>query len=503
MPSTSSTAVLETLPVREPSGLRALPRNADAEIALVGALLANNKQYERVSEFLRPEYFSDPTLGRIYEACARLIERGQIADPVTLKNWFEQASGPDANPLDRQFLGRLSVSVPLTGGALDYAKEIHDCYLRRELVALGEEMGESAYDFSQDKAATAQIEEAERRLFGLAERGTIEGGFKDFRAALTQSITLAETAFKRDRPLVGVPTGFKDLDEMLGGLHKSDLIIVAGRPSMGKTAFATNIAYHAAAGRMETNRAGVTTRRRETVGFFSLEMSSEQLATRILADQAQVRSDAIRRGAITEHDFERIFQSCQMLQECPLFIDDTPALSVSALRTRARRLKRQHGLDLIVIDYLQLLQGSPQSRNENRVQEVSEITRGLKALAKELEVPVIALSQLSRAVEQREDKRPQLADLRESGSIEQDADVVMFLYREEYYLEREDKDQKSHEKDDSYARRMDRLNKTKNKAEVMIAKQRHGPIGTVKLHFDGNFTRFSDLAESDHLPAGH
>ena len=497
-----ATAVLETLPAREPAALRSLPRNADAELALVGALLANNRQHERVSEFLRPEHFSDPTLGKIFEACARLIERGQIADAVTLKNWFEQTSGAEANPLDRQFLARLSVAVPLTGGALDYAREIHDCYLRRELVSLGEEIGESAHDFTADHPALAQIEEAEQRLFGLAERGTIEGGFKDFRSSLAASIALAESAFKRDRKLVGVPTGFKDLDEMLGGLHKSDLVIVAGRPSMGKTAFATNIAYHAAAGRQEIDRDGRATRRRENVGFFSLEMSSEQLATRILAEQTEVRSDAIRRGAISEHDFERIFQACQMLQDCPLFIDDTPALTVSAVRTRARRLKRQHGLDLIVVDYLQLLQSSAQSRNENQMQEISDITRGLKALAKELEVPVLALSQLSRAVEQREDKRPQLADLRESGSIEQDADVVMFLYREEYYLEREDKEQKSHEKDDSFARRMDRLAKTRNKAEVMIAKQRHGPIGTVKLHFDGQFTRFSDLAEADHLPAG-
>ena len=481
------------------SALRMPPRNDEAEMALLGAILANNQQYERVSEFLRGEHFADHDLGRIYEACGKLIDRGQVADSVMLKNWFEQDSELD-DVFGRRFLARLEGAVPLTGAAPHYARDIYDCHLRRELIALGEDVVDRAFDHDQDNPAGRQIEIAEETLYSLAERGLIDGGFRDFKSAMTGALQMAEAAYQRDRPLVGVPSGFRDLDEMLGGLHPSDLVIVAGRPSMGKTAFATNIAYNAASGRRQTDSDGNETIHRDAVGFFSLEMSAEQLATRILSEQTEVRSDAIRRGAITEADYERIFRACQTLQDIPLFIDDTPALTVSALRTRARRLKRQHGLGLIVVDYLQLLQGSAQARNENRVQEVSEITRGLKALAKELNVPVLALSQLSRAVEQRDDKRPQLSDLRESGSIEQDSDVVMFLYRDEYYLEREDKDKKAHETDERYTKRMERLDRVRNQADVMIAKQRHGPIGTVKLHFNGQFTRFGDFIDDSRLP---
>ncbi len=501
MASATSNWIDETTAERSnASPLRTPPHNDEAEMALLGAILANNQQFERVSEYLRGTHFADADLGRIYDACGKLIERGQIADSVTLKNWFEQDGDMD-DVFGRRFLARLEGAVPLVGAAPHYAKEIYDCYLRRELVVLGEDVVDRAFDHDQDNPAARQIELAEETLFNLAERGAIDGGFRDFKSALTSAMQMAEAAYRRDRPLVGVPSGFRDLDEMLGGLHPSDLIIVAGRPSMGKTAFATNIAYNAACGWPEDDADGNKIIRRQPVGFFSLEMSAEQLATRILSEQTEVRSDAIRRGAITEADYERIFRACQTLQDSTLFIDDTPALTVSALRTRARRLKRQHGLGLIVVDYLQLLHGSPQARHENRVQEVSDITRGLKALAKELNVPVMALSQLSRAVEQRDDKRPQLADLRESGSIEQDADVVMFLYREEYYLSREDPDQKDHESDERYAKRTERLERVRNLADVMIAKQRHGPIGTVKLHFNGQYTRFGDHIDDSRLPS--
>ncbi len=484
-----------------PRAYRVPPHNLEAEMALIGAILSNNKQYDRVGDFLLPEHFADPANGRVYAACGKLVDRGQLASPVTLKNLFEQ-DGELQEIGGTNYLARLAGSVPMVGGALDYGREVYHCHLRRELIGLGEDMVEDAFDHDLDRPAPAQIEQAEERLFSLAERGDVDGGLKEFKSALVSAIDMAQSAYKRDGKLVGVPTGFTVVDRMLGGLHPSDLIIIAGRPSMGKTAFATNIAYHAASSlRYETDADGNEVQQRDVVGFFSLEMSAEQLATRILSEQTEVRSDAIRRGDIKAEEFERIFQASLKLQSLPLFIDDSPALSVSALRTRARRLKRQHGLGMIVVDYLQLLQSSLGRRPENRVQEVSDITRGLKALAKDLNVPVIALSQLSRAVEQREDKRPQLADLRESGSIEQDADVVMFLYREEYYLDRETKEKKEHDKDDAHQKRMERLNNSRNKAEIIIAKQRHGPVGMANLYFDGRYTRFKDLAEDDHLPA--
>lgn len=484
----------------EPTSYRVPPHNLEAEMALIGALLANNKQYDRVGDFLLPEHFADPANARIYAACGKLIERGQLASPVTLKNFFEQ-DGDLEEIGGNQYLARLAGSVPMVGGAVDYGREIHHCHLRRELIDLGDEMIAAAFDHDLDRPAPAQIEQAEERLFSLAERGDVDGGFREFKLALVDAIDMAQSAYKRDGKLVGMPTGFTDIDRLLGGLHPSDLIIVAGRPSMGKTAFATNIAYHAASSlRYEADDDGKEVEQRDFVGFFSLEMSAEQLATRILSEQTEVRSDAIRRGDIKAEQFERIFQASQKLQSLPLFIDDTPALTVSALRTRARRLKRQHGLSLIVVDYLQLLQSSFGRRPENRVQEVSDVTRSLKALAKDLNVPVVALSQLSRAVEQREDKRPQLADLRESGSIEQDADVVMFLYREEYYLDRENKEKKEHETDERYLKRMERLDSSRNKADVIIAKQRHGPIGAARLYFDGRFTRFKDLVDDGYMP---
>ncbi len=486
---------------------RTPPQNVEAEMGLLGAVLSNNRAYERVQDFLRAEQFTDPAHARIYAACETLIDRGQLASPVTLKNYFEQDDALEdvGGPL---YLARLAGSVSTIQNAQDLGRIVYDCFLRRELIDIGEDVVNGAFEQDLDRSADNQIEEAEERLFALAEKGTGANAMVDFRGAVTEALKSADAAFKRDSHLVGISTGFTDLDRLLGGLHNSDLLIVAGRPSMGKTAFATNLAFAAANTKTVHKQSdGTEISSRETVAFFSLEMSAEQLATRIISTEANVRSDSIRRGDIRQEEYDRIFATSQSLHSLPLFIDDTPALSISALRTRARRLKRQQGLSLIVVDYLQLMAPPTSSRNENRVQEVSEITRGLKAVAKELNVPIIALSQLSRAVEQREDKRPQLSDLRESGSIEQDADAVMFLYREEYYRARETPTQRDGETDDKFNERQHRhseiLARAANKAEVIIAKQRHGPIGTVTLEFEGNFTRFSDYADPERLADQH
>jgi replicative DNA helicase len=385
---------------------------------------------------------------------------------------------------------------------------VHDLYLRRQLVDLGEEVVNGAFGGDVDETALHQIENAEKKLFELATTGQTEGGFKPFRAALTEATVAAEAAYHRVGQLTGVASGLFQLDQLLGGLHRSDLIILAGRPSMGKTALATNIAFNAARAYREEHGEDGKPKAVDgaVVGFFSLEMSSEQLATRMLAEQAEVPSEKIRKGELISGDFDKVLSVSQTLEHLNFFIDDTPALSIAALRTRARRLKRTHGLGLLVVDYLQLLNPSGRSRQENRVQEVSEITRGLKTLAKELDVPVLALSQLSRAVEQREDKRPQLADLRESGSIEQDADVVMFVYREEYYLQRGEPTRRAEENDQRFNERHDawkqRCEQTYGKAEVIVAKQRHGPTGLVRLAFEGQFTKFDNLPADEERPGG-
>ncbi len=485
-------------PLREP------PFNYEAEQALLGAVLANNRAFERVSDFLLPEHFADETHGRIFEACGKLIERGQIANAVTLKHLFD-ADETLAGAGGARYLAGLQNNFVTIINAADYGRTIHDLFLRRELIGLGEDVVNEAYQADLDISATSQIETAEQRLYNLAEAGAPEGGLKTFKSAVVEAINMAEQALKRDSHVAGVASGFKDLDRLLGGLHPSDLIILAARPSMGKTSLATNIAYSAASTqRKQKGPDGETAESAETVAFFSLEMSAEQLATRIISEQAHVRSDSIRRGEIRDDEFDRIFETSRHLHELPLFIDDTPALSVPALRTRARRLKRQQNLGLIVVDYLQLMQGPAGMRSDNRVQEVSEITRGLKAIAKELNVPVIALSQLSRQTEQRDDKRPQLSDLRESGSIEQDADVVMFIYREEYYLAREKPTQRMTDSADKFSERLanydKRLEESRNIAEIIVAKQRHGPIGTIELHFTGEFTQFNDLVRDDRLP---
>jgi replicative DNA helicase len=487
--------------------LRTPPHNSEAEQALLGALLFNNAAYNRVSEFLRPEHFAELVHGRIYAAIGKLIERGQIANSVTLKSYFDQ-DGALAEIGGAVYLARLAASVVTIINTGDYGRTIHDLYLRRQLIALGEDVVNDAHRHDLDSDAVQQIEAAEKRLFDLAETGQMDGGFRPFDAALKTAIGLAEAAFKRSGRTTGVSTGFADLDKLLGGLHPSDLVILAGRPSMGKTALATNIAFNAARawrpGKGPDGRAA--SEDGAVIGFFSLEMSAEQLATRVLAEESRVSSDRIRRGDIGNDEFDRFVQASHRLATVPLFIDDTPALTIAALRTRARRLKRQQGLGLIVVDYLQLLQGSRERAAENRVQEISEITRGLKGIAKELEVPVLALSQLSRAVEQREDKRPMLADLRESGSIEQDADVVMFIFREEYYLSRGEPmrrpDEAEEKFNDRYERWHNRLAEVNATGEVIIAKQRHGPIGTVRLRFDADTTRFENLVAADHLPDG-
>ncbi len=474
----------------DPAPLRTPPHNFEAEMALLGSLLANNKAYDRVGEFLLPAHFADDRHARIFQACGKLIERGQIANPVTLKNYFEQD-----NSLSEiggtQYLSRLATAVVSIINALDYAKTIHDLFLRRQLIGLGEDMVNRAYGYDLETGASEQIQSAEQELFNLATTGQTEGGFRTFTDALAIAINMAQLAYKRDSHVTGVTTGLIDLDKKLGGLHPSDLIVLAARPSMGKTALATKIAFNAARAYKERRREDGSMEVVEgaKVAFFSLEMSSEQLANRLLSEETEIPSDKIRRGEVRGEDFPKFVEVSRQLAKIPFFIDDTPALSMSALRTRARRLQRQQGLGLIVIDYLQLLTASPGTKIDNRVMEISAITRGLKALAKELNVPVVALSQLSRAVEQRDDKRPQLSDLRKSGTIEQDADVVMFIFREEYYKARLEPKEGTPEHE-TWQTEMAQIH---NVAEVILGKQRHGPIGTVKLFFDGTYTKFDNL----------
>ena len=477
---------------------RTTPHNIEAEQALLGAILINNEAFYRVSDFLKPEHFLEPIHRELFDLCGKTINAGRRATPVTLKTFL--AADLDIGGMTlAQYLARLAAEATTIINAEDYGRTVYDLSLRRALIGLGEDMVNASYDAAVDSPPRLQIEEAERRLYELAETGRYDGGFQPFAQALTAAIDMAANAYQRDGRLSGLATGLADLDRMMGGLQPSDLIVLAGRPGMGKTALATNIAYTIARawrgevradGHMHTLDGGV-------VGFFSLEMSGEQLATRIVSEQTGIPSNKIRRGDIHEQDFVRIRDAAVALQTLPLYVDQTGGIAVAQLAARARRLKRQRGLDLMVIDYLQLMQGSARRSNENRVQEVTEITTKLKALAKELNVPVIALSQLSRKTEDREDKRPQLADLRESGSIEQDADVVLFVYREEYYHAMH----KPMESDrDKFAAWLAEGEKVVGKAEVIIGKQRHGPTGTIDLAFDGATTKFSSLAREDHLP---
>ncbi|MCF8470982.1 MAG: replicative DNA helicase [Parvibaculum sp.] len=472
---------------------RSAPHNIDAEQDLLGAILVNNEAAAKVSGFLKPEHFAEDVHARIYDATTILIERGEIADPVTLKSYFDHDSAL-ADIGGSQYLARLAASATTIINAENYGRLIYDLAMRRELILLGEEIVNTAYDSDLEETSQSQIESAEQKLFSLAENGAHEGALMPVRFAVGETLKSIEAAFQREGNLVGATTGLKDMDAKLGGLHKSDLLILAGRPSMGKTSLATNIAYNAAkAYKRSDGREGAV------VGFFSLEMSAEQLVGRVLAEATEISSEKLRRGDLTDDEFaNKLVPQSALLSELPLFIDDTPALSIAALRTRARRLKRSHGLGLIVVDYLQLMKGSGR-RSDNRVQEISEVTQGLKAVAKELDIPVIALSQLSRQVENPEDKRPQLSDLRESGSIEQDADVVMFVYREAYYEERKAPAEGTPEHAD-WQERMARIH---NLAEVIIGKQRHGPIGIIKLHFKPEFTRFGDYISDEYLPDHH
>ncbi len=481
-------------PAPETPVFRAPPHNLEAEQALLGAILVNNEAIDRVSSFLKPAHFYDPLHARLYEAAAKLILGGKRATPITLKTFF-QSEEPVGELTVPQYLGRLAANATTIINAEDYGRTIYDLAIRRQLIAIGETMVNTAYDSPIDAEPAVQIETAEQQLYELAETGKYGTGFEPFSSALTDAIDMAANAYRRDGGLSGLATGFTDLDQKMGGLQPSDLIVLAGRPSMGKTALATNIAYHVAKSyRLDSDNESVVDG--AVVGFFSLEMSAEQLATRIISEQSYIPSERIRRGRIDSEEFDRIVEVSQELQNLPLYIDQTGGLSVAQLAARARRLKRQRGLGLIVVDYLQLLSGSSKRAAEGRVQEVSEITTGLKALAKELHIPILALSQLSRQVEQREDKRPQLADLRESGSIEQDADVVLFVFREEYYVER----RQPRENTVEHRQWQEEMNAVTGKAEVIIGKQRHGPTGTVTLQFTPEFTRFNNLAAPDRLP---
>ncbi len=463
------------------------PSNLEAEQALLGSILINNDIIDEISSIVTSSAtFYDPAHIKIFEVIQNLNNKGMIANPITLKNFFEKD-----NMLEdvggTEYLVKLTRFSGSAKQAIDYAKIVHEMYLRRELVLISDKLNADTLNAnSQEQNAENIIESTEKSLFDLAERGSFSQSFLKFNVALDQTIEMATLAMKSDQGLVGVPTGLTDLDEKLGGLHKSDLVILAGRPGMGKTALATNIAYHAAQNLLRRQE-------KSSIAFFSLEMSSEQLSTRILSEQARIKSDDIRRGKVTETEINRYIETSRNIYNLPLYIDETPAITIATLSNRARRIKRLFGLSLIVVDYIQLMRShNTNNRGDNRVQEVSEITQGLKALAKELKVPVLALSQLSRAVESRDDKKPQLSDLRESGSIEQDADVVMFVYREAYYLENKQPKLGSIE----HAEWQSKMNDVNGLADIILGKQRHGPTGTVKVEFEGIYTKFKDLRKN-------
>src|SRR5580658_10047191 len=474
---------------------RTPPHNLEAEQALLGAILINNDAFDRVSDFLRSEHFVEEIHRRIFEIAGSMIRAGKLATPITLKTFLgEHDVGGVTVP---QYLARLATEATTIINAYDYGRNVYDLAMRRELISIGEDVVNVAYDAPVDSSPREQIEEAERRLYQIAEAGRYDGGFQRFSDALKAAVDMAARAYERDGSLSGIATGLTDLDRYMGGLQASDLVILAGRPGMGKSALATNVAFNIAKTYQSRTRADgvVETADGGVVGFFTLEMSAEQLATRIIAEQSGVASNKIRRGDITEHDFHRVAEAVREMQQIPFYIDQTGGVSIAQLTARARRLKRQRGLDLLVVDYLQLLAGS-KSRTENRVQELTEVTTGLKALAKELNVPILACSQLSRQVEQRDDKRPQLSDLRESGSIEQDADVVMFVYREEYYL----KNKEPRPGTEEHTAWQNEMERAYGRAEVIIGKQRHGPTGTVELQFEAELTRFGNLARDEQMP---
>jgi replicative DNA helicase len=479
------------------SAIQVLPQNVEAEAALLGALMIDNRLVEDVQLKLKPHHFFEPLHSKIFEAILKLTDSNRIANPVTLRPLFEsdesikELGGP-------AYLAQLTGSGAAVIGARDFAQQIYDLALLRALIGVGRDLVEGALDTSEDVAPLAQIERAESALYSVAEEGGAEGRAKSFSDATKEALEMAERALNSGGHLSGITTGLESLNGKIGGLHNSDLIIVAGRPGMGKSALGTNIAFAAAKRFQQDIEDGIEPEKSvgAAAALFSLEMSADQLATRILAEQSGISSENLRMGRISQQEFRHLARAAAELQSLPLYIDDTPGLTIAALRTRARRLKRQKGIGLVVVDYLQLLQGTGKNSNDNRVQEISEISRGLKQLAKELDVPVIGLSQLSRAVEQREDKRPQLSDLRESGSIEQDADIVLFIYREDYYLAAK---QPSDDHPD-FAQWQEEMARAYGVAEVIVAKQRHGATGKIRLRFDSRITKFSDSADEGYLP---
>ena len=459
---------------------RQMPSNIEAEQALIGSILVSNDIYDEITLIVDSNKFFDPIHSKLFDTIENLISKGLLANPITLKNYFENNDGLKELG-GQEYLINITKFSTSTKQAIDYANIIHQMHVRRELIKISESVLNEASNNEVSSSGEDIIQNAEKSLFDLAERGHFNRSFLKFESALKQTIDMAKKAYQNEEGIVGVPTGLTDLDARLGGMHKQDLVIIAGRPSMGKTALATNIAFHAA---RNIEKKGV----KSTVAFFSLEMSSEQLSTRILSEQAKIKSNDIRRGKVSENEFEKFIETSKNIYDLPLYIDETPAITIAAISNRSRRIKRLFGLDLVVVDYIQLMRSSGR-KYDGRVQEISEITQGLKALAKELDVPVLALSQLSRAVEQRDDKKPQLSDLRESGSIEQDADVVMFVYRESYYLERKEPTLGSIE----HAEWQQKMDEISQLADIMISKQRHGPTGNVKVEFEAIYTKFKDL----------
>ncbi len=462
------------------NNFKELPNNLEAEQSVIGSILLSNEIFDEINTIISNKNFYDPMHQKIFSAIESLIYKGMLANPITLKNYFENEKDEINVP---EYLVKITKFSTSTRQAIEYSKIIYDAYVRRELIKISENTIDIAKLNDLNNTGQSIIENSEKLLFDLAEKGSFNSSLVKFDEAMKLTIEMASNAYKNEEGIVGVPTGLRDIDEKLGGLHQSDLIIIAGRPSMGKTALATNIAFNAASKLQQNGK-------KSSVAFFSLEMSSEQLSTRILAEQSRIKSNDIRRGRISEEQFDKFIETSKNISELPLFIDETPAISIAALSNRARRIKRIYGLDLVVIDYIQLMRAV--NTKDGRVQEISEITQGLKALAKELSVPVLALSQLSRAVEQRDDKKPLLSDLRESGSIEQDADVVMFVYREAYYLERKEPRPATVE----HAEWQAKMNDVSNLAEVIISKQRHGPTGSVPLEFEAMFTKFRDTQNS-------
>tara|TARA_B100000579_G_scaffold385268_1_gene356255 strand:- start:1622 stop:3127 length:1506 start_codon:yes stop_codon:yes gene_type:complete len=475
--------------------------NIDAEIALIGCLLWDNRNYEKISDFLDESHFVDQGHQLIFKHIRELLNKNILVSPITLKNYLSEN---DFGVEITKYLNEYKDSSPSTQNTFQYAKIIYELHLKRSLIGIGQNIIHDTFETNTENTGETLIESAENDLYNLSNTGSAERKYSKFGESLKDAVNIINEAFKRDGKIAGVASGLRDLDNKLGGLHKSDLIIIAGRPSMGKTALGTNIAFNVAKNFNEKNDEFGNKKLIDggKVAFFSLEMSSEQLATRILAEQTKISGDKMRKAQLSKEDFKKIAKSTSELEDLNLFIDDNPILTIATLRARARRLQRLHGIDLIIIDYLQLMSSSNKNKSEGRVQEISEITRGLKAIAKELNIPIIALSQLSRQVEQREDKRPQLSDLRESGTIEQDSDVVMFIFRESYYLERMEPIKKPEESEEKYQERTSRwqelCEKAHSTAEIIIAKQRHGPIGTIKTHFESNYTRFSDLTVKDY-----